>query len=173
MQNWTTILGIIDMRQRSISYNDCCNRYHVGHSTVKLIISRFSEIGKNLTALRQIAPEDVETSFYPPENIRRKEDFRHIGLCGYSRFVLCGREVNLTYISYSWNTSRSIHSVISSHSLVIIATYILITALINYGWLLMGFTEKRSISTGQVTNQSFLLTALQVKSNRSTFCYSG
>ena len=71
------------------------------NGTAQSGFSKFSEIGKNLTALRQIAPEDVETSFYPPENIRRKEDFRHIGLCGYSRFVLCGREVNLTYISYS------------------------------------------------------------------------
>lgn len=74
MQNCTTILGIIDMRQRGISYNDCCSRYHVGHSTVKLIMSRFSELGKELTTLRQMAPEDVETAFYPPENIRRKED---------------------------------------------------------------------------------------------------
>lgn len=73
MQDCTTILGIIDMRQRGISYNDCCNRYHVGHSTVKLIMSRFEEIGKDLNTLRQMAPSEVEMAFYPPENIRRKD----------------------------------------------------------------------------------------------------
>lgn len=29
MQNCTTILGIIDMRQRGISYDDCRSRYKV------------------------------------------------------------------------------------------------------------------------------------------------
>ena len=74
MQNYTTILGIIDMRQRGISYNDCCNRYNVGHSTVKLIMSRFQAMDKELNTLRQMEPSEVETMFYPPENIRRKEE---------------------------------------------------------------------------------------------------
>ena len=34
MQNCTTILGIIDMRQRGISYDDCRSRYKVGCSTI-------------------------------------------------------------------------------------------------------------------------------------------
>lgn len=68
------LLGIIDMRQRGISYNDCCSRYRVGHSTVKLIMSRFEEIGKDLDTLRQMNSLEVETAFYPPENIRRKEE---------------------------------------------------------------------------------------------------
>lgn len=74
MQDCTTILGIIDMRQRGISYNDCCSRYRVGHSTVKLIMSRFEEIGKDLDTLRQMNSSEVETAFYPPQNIRRKEE---------------------------------------------------------------------------------------------------
>ena len=48
MQDYTTILGIIEMRQRSISYKDCCSRYGVGHSTVLLIMKRFSDLGKSL-----------------------------------------------------------------------------------------------------------------------------
>lgn len=48
MQNCTTILGIIDMRQHGISYDNCCSRYHVGHSTVSLIMSRFKTLGKDL-----------------------------------------------------------------------------------------------------------------------------
>ena len=41
MQNCTTILGIIDMRQRGISYDDCRSRYKVGCSTITLIMNRF------------------------------------------------------------------------------------------------------------------------------------
>lgn len=74
MQNCTTILGIIDMRQRGISYDDCRSRYGVGNSTITLIMSRFKELGKDLEALRQMTPSEVETAFYPPENIRRKDE---------------------------------------------------------------------------------------------------
>ena len=35
MQNYATILGIIDMRQRGISYDDCRSRYHIGCSTIR------------------------------------------------------------------------------------------------------------------------------------------
>ena len=73
MQNCTTILGIIDMRQRGISYDDCRNRYGVGNSTITLIMTRFKELGKDLDTLKQMVPVDVETAFYPPENIRRKD----------------------------------------------------------------------------------------------------
>ena len=76
MQNCTTILGIIDMRQRGISYDDCRNRYGVGNSTITLIMTRFKELGKDLDTLKQMAPVDVETAFYPPENIRRKDAAR-------------------------------------------------------------------------------------------------
>ena len=99
MQDCTTILGIIDMRQRSISYNDCYNRYHVGHSTVKLIMSRFEEIGKDLTTLRQMDPSEVEMAFYPPENIRRKDesvmpDYAII----YDRIMRDGSKANLYFM---------------------------------------------------------------------------
>lgn len=74
MQNCTTILGIIDMRQRGISYDDCRSRYGVGNSTITLIMSRFKELGKDLDSIRQMAPAEVEAAFYPPENIRRKDE---------------------------------------------------------------------------------------------------
>lgn len=38
MQNYTTIIGIIDMRQRGISYDDCQTRYGISSSTLQLII---------------------------------------------------------------------------------------------------------------------------------------
>lgn len=45
MQNSTTILGIIEMRLKGISYDDCRNRYGVGNSTVNLIMTRYLEKG--------------------------------------------------------------------------------------------------------------------------------
>ena len=73
MQNCTTILGVIDMRQRGISYDDCRNRYGIGHSTITLIMNRFKDSGKDLEALKQMSAEEVERLFYPPENIIRKD----------------------------------------------------------------------------------------------------
>ena len=60
MQNCTTILGIIDMRQRDISYDDCRSRYHIGCSTISLIMSRFHACGKDLDTLKQMSAEEVE-----------------------------------------------------------------------------------------------------------------
>ncbi len=74
MQNCTTILGIIDMRQRGISYDDCRSRYHIGCSTISLIMSRFHACGKDLDTLKQMSAEEVEYLFFPPENLRRKDD---------------------------------------------------------------------------------------------------
>ena len=57
MQNCTTILGVIDMRQRGISFDDCRNRYGIGNSTITLIMNRFRESGKDLEALKQMPAE--------------------------------------------------------------------------------------------------------------------
>ena len=53
MQNYTTIIGIIDMRQRGISFDDCRSRYGVGCSTITLIMNRFAESGKQCFALKK------------------------------------------------------------------------------------------------------------------------
>ena len=74
-QDYTTILGIIEMCQRGISYDNCCGRYNVGHSTITRIMSRYEELGRGLETLKQLAPAEVEKAFYPPENIRRKVTF--------------------------------------------------------------------------------------------------
>ena len=71
MQNCTTILGIIDMRQRGISYDDFHSRYRVGCSTITLIMNRFKESGKDLDTLTQMSAEEVEHLFFPPENLRK------------------------------------------------------------------------------------------------------
>ena len=54
MQNSTTILGIIEMRLKGISYDDCRNRYGVGNSTVNLIMSRYRAKGIPLEVLKQM-----------------------------------------------------------------------------------------------------------------------
>ena len=43
MQDYPTIIGIIDMRLRGISYEDCCGRYKVGHSTVASAVVPYRE----------------------------------------------------------------------------------------------------------------------------------
>ena len=99
MQDYTTILGIIEMRQRSISYKDCCSRYGVGHSTVLLIMKRFSDLGKSLDELRAMPSDELQNAFYPPENIRRKEeslmpDYQAV----YDRINAPGSKANLFYL---------------------------------------------------------------------------
>ena len=99
MQNSRTILGIIEMRLKGISYDDCCNRYGVGHSTVNLIMSRYWEKGAPLEVLKQMPGEEVEASFYPPSNVRRKSedimpDFEAI----YTRINKEGSKANLYFM---------------------------------------------------------------------------
>ena len=99
MQNCTTILGIIDMRQRGISYDDCRNRYHIGCSTISLIMSRFNSCGKDLDTLRQMPADEVEQLFFPPENLRRKDDavmpdYQIV----YDRLTAPGSKANLFYL---------------------------------------------------------------------------
>ena len=98
MQNCTTILGIIDMRQRGISYDDCHSRYHIGCSTISLIMSRFHACGKELDTLKQMSAEEVEYLFFPPENLRRKDDsvmtdYQMV----YDRLTAPGSKANLFY----------------------------------------------------------------------------
>ena len=78
MQNSTTILGIIEMRLKSISYDVCCNRFGVGH--------RYRAKGVPLEVLKQVPGQNVVNTFYPPSNIRRKsEDIMpdYIQFCHY------------------------------------------------------------------------------------------
>lgn len=73
MQNYTTIIGVLEMLENNFSYRDCHARYNIGQGTVKLIIDRFQQLGLPLRSLKNMEPEKVEQSFYPPENIRRMD----------------------------------------------------------------------------------------------------
>ena len=74
MQPCSTILGIIEMRLRGISYDDCRRRYGVGNSTITLIMDRYTAHGVPLEELKKLSATDVESTFYPPDNIRRKAE---------------------------------------------------------------------------------------------------
>jgi len=76
MQNFSTIIGVIDMRQNGCGFRAIQRRYSIGAGTVDLILKRFQEIGLPLNELRTMNPKEVENKFYPPENRRNtSKDF--------------------------------------------------------------------------------------------------
>ena len=105
MQNYTTIIGIIDMRLHGISFEACRTRYKVGSSTISLIMARFKAIDKSLDELKQLPAEEVERLFYPPENIRRKDNsvmpnYQAI----FDRITAKGSKANLFYLWLKYKT---------------------------------------------------------------------
>lgn len=99
MQKCTTILGVIDMRQKGLSYNDCRSRYGIGSSTIERIMTAYHESGKTLDELSSLSPEEVENLFYPPENTRRKDvslmpDYQGV----YDRLNTPGSRANLFFL---------------------------------------------------------------------------
>ncbi len=73
MQKYSTIIGVIELRQSGIGYRTTKKRYNIGNSTVTLIMNRFHELGISLEELKAMPPKKVEETFYPPENLRRAE----------------------------------------------------------------------------------------------------
>jgi transposase len=98
MQNYTTIIGIIDLRLQKCSYDVVQKRYSVGSSTVTLIMKRFGELGLPFEDLRQMEPQKVETAFYPPTNNQRKDipipDFQKY----YDHMMKKGSKMNLFFL---------------------------------------------------------------------------
>ena len=97
MQNYNTIIGVIQMRQNDCSFSTIQNRYHIGSGTSQLILKRFSASGFTLEQLKQMEPSEVEILFYPPENLQRKDiplpDFQLY----YDRIHAKGSKVNVAY----------------------------------------------------------------------------
>ena len=73
MQNYSTIIGVIELRQQGAGYLVTQKRYGIGSSTVTLIMRRFLETGLTLEELKTMDPQKAEAIFYPPENLRRSE----------------------------------------------------------------------------------------------------
>ena len=73
MQNYSTIIGVIESRQARIPYEKVQERFSIGSSTVTLIMKRFKDLETPLTDLKALDPKAVENAFYPPENLRDTE----------------------------------------------------------------------------------------------------
>lgn len=107
MQNYTTIIGNINMHQRGISYDNCPTRYGIGNSTLQLIMKRFKECGKTLDSLKQMPLGEVENLFSPPKKIRSKDasvmpDYQAV----YSRLTISGSKANLFYLWLKYKTEH-------------------------------------------------------------------
>ena len=156
MQNSTTILGIIEMRLKGISYDDCRNRYGVGNSTVNLIMTRYLEKGVPLEVLKQMPAEEVEASFYPPSNVRRKsEDIMPDYEAIYDRLHREGSKANLYFL---WLRYKQEHP--SGYQYTQFCHYFnryVSTAMgpRAFVWPWSGFRESGCTSTGSATSRSF------------------
>ena len=99
MQNYNTIIGVLQMHQNQCSYRVIQGRYHLGSSTVTLILNRFKDLEIPLEDLRCMDPAEVEKIFFPPANLKKKDipmpDFQAI----YDRIHARGSRIN---ISYCW-----------------------------------------------------------------------
>lgn len=73
MQNYSTIIGVIAMREKGFSTRDCRARYKIGSSTTTLIMKRYQDLGLSLADLKSMDPKKVEESFFPPDSVRRAE----------------------------------------------------------------------------------------------------
>lgn len=97
MQSYTTIIGVLDMRDKGFSYRDIRARFGMGQGTVKLILDRFEELALPIADIKQMEPDKVEEAFYPPDNLRRKDiplpDYQLI----YDRLTAKGSKANLFY----------------------------------------------------------------------------
>ena len=99
MQDYNTIVGVIQLRQNECSFSVIEDRYHIGSGTVQRILNRFAGSGMSLEELRSMDPHEVEMLIYPPESIQRKDiplpDFQLY----YDRIHAKGSKVN---ISFCW-----------------------------------------------------------------------
>ncbi len=106
MQDYSTIIGVLQMRHNECSFSVIQKRYHIGSSTLQLILKRFSETNKTLEELKQLPPAEVEALIYPPEIRQRNDlpmpDFRTY----YDRIHAKGSKVN---ISYCWIDYKEAH----------------------------------------------------------------
>lgn len=97
MQDYNTIVGIIQMRMNECSYRVIQDRYRIGSGTVTRVLNRFKACGLTLDDLKQKDPRDVEKLFYPEELRQRKNipmpDFQLY----YDKIHARGSRMNLAY----------------------------------------------------------------------------
>lgn len=98
MQNYTTIIGVIELRLNDIGYDNVRKRYHIGRSGITLIMDRYRDSGLSLEDLKQMTPEKVVDLFYPRDNLRHKKipmpDFKKI----HDQMIKMGKNSDLSYL---------------------------------------------------------------------------
>jgi transposase len=97
MQDYSTIIGVLQLRQNNCAYSVTRNRYRLGNSTVSLIIQRYQASGMALDELKQMDPKAVEELFFPPMNIKRKDIPLPDYQLYYDRIHAKGSRINLAY----------------------------------------------------------------------------
>lgn len=106
MQDYNTIIGVIQMRLVDCSYDTVQRRYNIGSGTVTLIMNRFRDSGLTFDQLKLMDPVQVQELIYPPANLRRKSipepDFQHY----YDRIHAKDSKAN---ISFCWFEYRQEH----------------------------------------------------------------
>ena len=106
MQDYNTIIGVIQMRQNNCSFSVIEARYHIGSSTVQRILKRFEASGLTLQELRTLEPGTVEELIYPPANLQRKDIPLPAFQLYYDRIHARGSKVN---IAYCWIEYKQAH----------------------------------------------------------------
>ena len=97
MQDYNTIIGVIQMRQNNCSFSVIEARYHIGSGTAQRILKRYEASGMTLDELRAMGPSAVEELIYPPQNLQRKDvpvpDFQYY----YDRIHANKSKVNIAF----------------------------------------------------------------------------
>ena len=88
MQDYNTIIGVIQMRQNNCSFSVIEARYHIGSGTAQRILKRYEASGMTLDELRTMGPSAVEELIYPPQNLQRKDVVERRILSGTSDTVI-------------------------------------------------------------------------------------
>ena len=98
MQNYKTLVGVIQMKSAGCSNRECRSRYGVGLGTIQRIMKIWSDSGIPLSDLTELDPQKLVDLFYPPVSIRRKAcplpDWEQI--C--SRLMEKGSKTNLFFL---------------------------------------------------------------------------
>ena len=98
MHNYTTIVGVINLRLNNISYDTVQKRYGIGRSGITLIMNRFKDSGLSFDDLKEMTPGKVVDLIYPPENLRHKDIPLPDFACIHARMLQMGKKADLSYI---------------------------------------------------------------------------
>ena len=99
MQDYNTIIGVIQMRLNDVQTRSVMDRFNIGSGTLALIMSRFKASGIPIEDLMMMPPQEVVELIYPQKNLQRKAitlpDFQYY----YDLMHVHGSKAN---ISYCW-----------------------------------------------------------------------